>query len=202
MPPPRRPSPISILGRSLPIPDSRSPAVPGPQDSPSWSQKTPYMAAESGEVRRTEAAIPGAAESRAVPRLRRGVTLRGLLLGLLLIPFNVFLLVHAVWTVGGFSGSESLLTNTVGLLFLLGLSNQWLLRRHPRLAFTTGEMLTIYLMLGISTGLVCSVWDLGGSLAGTIPYPFWFATPENKWRELLWPNLPSWLTVQDHDALD
>jgi len=56
-------------------------------------------------------------------------------------------------------------------------------------------------MLGVSTGLVCSVHDLGGALAGTIAYPFWFATEQNGWRELLWPNLPSWLTMRDPNAL-
>ena len=136
------------------------------------------------------------------PRPRRGVTARGIIIGLALTPLNTFFLVHATWTVGGFTGSESLFVNTIGVLFLLALLNQWLKRRRPAGAFTPGEMLTIYLMLGIGTGLVSSVWDLGGSLAGTITYPFWFATPENKWREMMWPNLPSWLTVQDRDVLE
>ncbi len=123
-------------------------------------------------------------------------------LGLILTPLNVFFLVNATWTVGGFTGSESLFLNTVALLFLLTLLNQWLKRRRSPRAFVAGEMLTIYLMLGVSTGLVSSVWDLGGALAGTITYPFWFATRENKWQELLWPNLPGWLTVQDRQVLE
>jgi len=138
----------------------------------------------------------------ATPHARRGVTTHGILVGLLLTPVNIFFLVHATWTVGGFTGSESLFVNTVGVLFLLALLNRWLRRRRPAQAFTPGDMLTIYLMLGIGTGLVSSVWDLGGSLAGTITYPFWFATPENRWREVMWPNLPTWLTVQDRDALE
>ncbi len=73
----------------------------------------------------------------------------------------------------------------------LSLLNQGLRRRRPQWAFGSGEMLTIYLMLGVSTGLISSAFDLGGSLAGTITYPFWFATKENRWRELLWPNLPA-----------
>jgi hypothetical protein len=91
--------------------------------------------------------------------------------------------------------------NTVALLFLTTLLNGMVQRRWRRWALRPGEILTVYLMLGMSTGLICSVWDLGGALAGTITYPFWFATDENGWRELLWPNLPSWLTVQDLDVL-
>jgi hypothetical protein len=133
---------------------------------------------------------------------RRGVTLRAVLIGLALTPLNVLLLVASTWSVGGFTGSESLFTNTVALLFLGVLLNQWLKRRRPQSAFAAGELLTIYLMLGISTGLVSSVWDLGGSLAGIITYPFWFATDQNNWKTLLWPHLPAWLTVQDRGALE
>jgi hypothetical protein len=124
------------------------------------------------------------------------------LIGLALTPLNVFFLVHATWTVGGFTGSESLFVNTVGVVFMLAVLNIVLRKRAPHLAFSAGEILTIYLMLGISTGLVSSVWDLGGSLAATITYPFWFSTPENKWSDLLWPALPTRLTVQNHDILE
>jgi hypothetical protein len=114
----------------------------------------------------------------------------------------VLFLVNSTWNVGGFTGSESLFLNGVAVLFLLALLNRWLKHRRPARALAPGEMLTLYLMLGISTGLVCSVWDLGGSLAGTITYPFWMATDQNKWRDLLWPYLPAWLTVQDRDVLE
>jgi len=127
---------------------------------------------------------------------------RAVLIGLALTPLNVFFLVHATWTVGGFTGSESLFVNTVGVVFMLAVLNIVLRKRAPHLAFSAGEILTIYLMLGISTGLVSSVWDLGGSLAATITYPFWFSTPENKWSDLLWPALPTRLTVQNHDILE
>jgi hypothetical protein len=91
--------------------------------------------------------------------------------------------------------------NTVAMLFLLTLINEVLKRRRSRWRFGAGEMLTIYLMLGMSTGLICSAFDLGGALSTTITYPFWFASPENRWQDLLWPNLPTWLTVRDHDVL-
>jgi hypothetical protein len=134
----------------------------------------------------------------------RGVTGRSILLGLLLTPLNVIFVVHASMLQGGFrfTGRYSLFVNTVAALFVLALGNQWLRRRRSRWTLGSGEMLTLYLMLGVSTGLICSAFDMGGSLSGIVTYPFWFATKENRWRELLWPNLPSWLSVQDPQALE
>ena len=124
--------------------------------------------------------------------------------GLLLTPLNVIFIVHATLLQGGFrfTGRHSLFVNTIGVLFALALVNQVLRRRRPQWAFGSGEMLVIYLMLGVSTGLIRtpSIW--ADSLAATISYPFWFATKENRWRELLWPNLPTWLTMQDRSALE
>jgi len=133
---------------------------------------------------------------------RRAVTARAVVIGLALTPLNVLFLVNATWTVGGFTGSESLFLNSVALLFLLTLVNQWLKRSRVPWAFGPGELLTLYLMLGMSTGLTCGVWDLGGSLASTITYPFWSATDSNNWRELMWPHLPTWLSVQDRGVLE
>ncbi len=133
---------------------------------------------------------------------RQGVTVRAVLIGLVLTPLNVFFLVHAIWSVGGFTGAESLFTNCVGALFLFALLNLWLKQRRSVWTFAPGELLTVYVVLGIGTGLVCSVWDLGGSLVVTVTYPFWFATDSNNWKTLLWPNLPPWLTVQDRSLLE
>jgi hypothetical protein len=131
------------------------------------------------------------------------VTARAVLAGLVLTPLNVFFIVTATVSLGGFrfTGRHSMFVNTVAVLFLLALANQWLKRKRPSWAFGAGEMLTLYLMLGMSTGLMSSAFDLGGALSTTITYPFWFASPENKWQELLWPNMPTWLTVRDHDVV-
>ncbi len=152
------------------------------------------MLAEAGSTNPTA----GARQSRR----RWGVTARALIVGFALTPVNVLFLVIGLWRWGGFTGDESLFFNTVAALFLLALLNHFLKWRRSRWTLAPGEILTIYLMLGMGTGLVCSVWDLGGALAGTITYPFWFATDENAWRQLLWPYLPAWLTVQDQGVLE
>jgi len=137
----------------------------------------------------------------APTRRRAGVSARALLIAFLLVPLNVLFLVKGLWLWAGVTGADSLFTNTVGSLFLLALLNSWLRRRRPAWAFNAGEMLTIYLVLAISTGLTCSLWDVGGAIPIYMTHAFWAATDQNRWRELLWPNLPSWLTVQDRDVL-
>ncbi len=139
--------------------------------------------------------------SAPVSAPRRGVSARALIIGFLLTPVNVFFIVKALWVWASVTGAESLFTNTIGLLFLLAVGNQWLKRRRPEWAFSSGEMLTIYLMLGIGTGLTCSLWDLGGAISTYVTHAFWFATDQNEWRETLWPYLPTWLTVQDREVL-
>ena len=34
-----------------------------------------------------------------------------------------------------------------------------------------------------------------------VAHPFWFATPENEWRELFFNYIPRWLSVSDKKAL-
>jgi len=159
---------------------------------------------------RDEQGLEGTHGSGSLPRggqrrtqlAARGVTARAVALGLALLPLNTLFLVKSLWVWGGFTGAESLFANTVAALFLLTLGNLALKWRRPAWALAPGEILTVYLMLGMGTGLVCSVWDLGGALAGNITYPFWFATDENGWRDLLWAYLPTWLTVRNAGVLE
>ena len=120
----------------------------------------------------------------------------------MLIPPNVFFIHGFCWLRYDFTGWQSLFSNTVSVVFLLALANQVLKRWRQAWVLSVGEILTIYVLLGISTSLVCVVWSVGTPLAGTISYPFWFATTENRWDELLWPNLPYWLTVRNADIVE
>jgi len=135
-------------------------------------------------------------------RRRPAVSARAILLSVALTPLNILFLVHANWSVGYFTGGESLFANTVGILFLMVLGNQVLKRLRPKAAFAPGEMLTVYVLLGMGTGLTAGIWDVGGALASNITYPFWFASDSNGWRETVWPNLPTWLTVRDPSVLE
>ncbi len=143
-----------------------------------------------------------AAGPQPVVTRRRGVSARALLISAVLMPLNTLFLVHANLTVGYFTGGESLFANAVGALLLLTMLNVALKRWRPALAFAPGEMLTVYLLLGLETGLTGAVWDLGGALAANITYPFRFANATNNWSDTVWPNLPTWLTVRDPDVLE
>jgi len=141
------------------------------------------------------------AEDATASKNHRGVSFRAVLLGFLLIPLNALFVVKGLWTWGWVTGSESLFTNAIAVLFVLAVATKWLRQRKPAWAFNTGEMLTVYLVLSIGTGLTCSVWDVGGSVPIYATHAFWFATEQNGWRESLWPNIPSFLTLRDRDAL-
>ena len=144
----------------------------------------------------------GEAVAGALATRRGGVTARAVVLGIVLTPLNVLFLVRGLWLWGGVTGDDSLFINTVGGIFLGAVLNRWLQHRRPRWAFSAGELLTVYLMLALGTGLTCSLWDVGGSAYIYMTYPFWFATAQNRWQELVWPNLPTWLTVQDREVLE
>ncbi len=130
----------------------------------------------------------------------RGIRLRAALIIAVIVPINVFLVVRGNWTGYGFPAQSMVASAVAGLFVLAGL-NQWLKRRSPRLALSPGELIAVYSALAISTGLCASPYDWGGAVSGVMTWPIWNATPGNRWEQVLWPNLPSWLFVTDRDAL-
>jgi hypothetical protein len=148
------------------------------------------------------ATTPGAQghRSTAVPprcpadpvRSKGPVSPRALALGLLLVPLLAGWSLKQELIHGGTEFVEaSLVVVAVFTIFVLALGNEALRRRAPRLAFSRGELLTVYVMLTTSLGVA----GLGGIqvLVQTLGAPFHFATPENGWARLH-PHLPRWLT--------
>jgi hypothetical protein len=123
-------------------------------------------------------------------------------IALLLTPFTMLFLVRALWVWGWFSGQNSLFDNAVAVLFLVAVVNVILQRRRPSWSLAPGEILTIYILLVVVTGLAVSMWHFGGALAGNIAFVTWFATPENDWQTYAWPYLADWLIVRDPAALE
>ena len=129
-----------------------------------------------------------------------GVTLRAFLIGLLLIPLNAYWVVQseAVWW-GTYLTIVSLFFNVVfTLLILIGLNAIY---KHfaPKSALKQGELITIYVMLCLGSGLAGN--NFLEALVLTIGHPFWFATPENEWSELFFRYIPDWIAVKDKAAL-
>ena len=85
--------------------------------------------------------------------------------------------------------SLAMLIPFVGLLIL----NQ--LNSLKKWAFSPSELLTIC-SLGMIAALMQGEW-LSGYFIGLISAPTYFATPENRWTDLLVNNLPTWIIVSD-----
>lgn len=132
--------------------------------------------------------------------MRKGFSLRALLIGLFLIPPNVYwvMMVEGIWHTGHPS-VMALPWNVVFTTLVLILLNLLVKKSFPSLALTQGELITIYVMLALA-----SVIAGHDSLQLQVPemaIPYWLATPENKWRELFFQHLPKWLIVPNKDIV-
>jgi len=128
------------------------------------------------------------------------IRLRSLVIGGILIPVNLYWLMKAevVW-VSVYSTVLSLFFNVTFCLFVLVLINGLLRKYAPDFSMNRGELLTIYIMLSIATGIFGH--DFIRILIHTMGAAHWFATPENEWAELFFGYLPKWLIVDNKNAL-
>ena len=130
-------------------------------------------------------------------KLERGVTFRAVALGSLLIPFNAYSVVRLEKVLfGPYPSTISLFANVIFVLFALAGVNGILTRIAPRFAFSQGELLTLYAMLAISTGL--AGLDGVGAINQTMAHGAWFGVARH-WIFL--GSFPRWLVVSDSDAL-
>lgn len=89
----------------------------------------------------------------------------------------------------------------MGLFFpfvVLVAVNLLLKRANPQWALNRGE-----LCVALGMGLIGSLfpfYGLASYVVGTIAAPYYFATPENSWAELLHPNMVSWLVMNNEDS--
>ena len=127
------------------------------------------------------------------------VTWRSILIAMLLIPFNCYWSIQRGLIWGGPPTTLSLFYNVIFCLFVLTLLNAGVKRLLPRIALYQSELLTIYTLLSLATAI--GGFDTIQVLMQILGHPFWFATPENEWRELFWRYIPHWLTVDDFGAL-
>ena len=137
---------------------------------------------------------------RSETTVPRGRVWRGLVAGTVLLPPNVMwvLWMEHIGAHGPILSTISLFFNVVFILFFLALANSVLRRVAPRLAFTQGEMIIVYVMLTIGTAL--AGLDMMQVLISVMTHGFWFATPENRWADML-AKAPPWLFVSDKRIL-
>jgi len=124
---------------------------------------------------------------------------RSILLGALLIP-AVSLWVAGMENVyGGRPTYLSVFFHAVLILALLVAFNALLRLIAPRYAFTRAEMLLIYIMIGVSSGIVGD--QFLAILVPSLAYPFRYATDANQWAETLLPYLPMHAVMSDPVAV-
>jgi hypothetical protein len=85
------------------------------------------------------------------------------------------------------------------LLFLVSGVNRVLVRRLPRWALTRAELLLIYVMLLVASGIP-SV-GLTQCVLGVTVAPTYYANGSNQWATRLHPLMPEWLRLVDADAV-
>lgn len=125
-----------------------------------------------------------------------GVTFRAVVLGLLLIPLNTYFIMANGITYGrSFPTTVSILFNVIITLTILIVINESVRQVRASFALRQGELLTVHIMLCLSSAI--AGFDMMQTLVPMIPGGFWFATPENEWKDLFWRYLPEWLTIND-----
>jgi hypothetical protein len=125
--------------------------------------------------------------------------LRAILVGLLLVPFNCYWVICAELRWYVILTLNPLFVTPVFYLFVLTGVNAALKRFAPRMVFKPAELVVIYVMLVMS----CTVatHDFIINLISSMAWPAWFATPENRWEQTVFPHLPKWLLVWDKNLL-
>ena len=68
-----------------------------------------------------------------------------------------------------------------------------------RLALSKPDLVLIYCMLLMA--VTVPTWGLMFFLIGTLVYPFYFATPENRFEDLFFDYIPQWMAPRDPEAI-
>ncbi|MCY3552873.1 MAG: hypothetical protein OXH39_20630 [Candidatus Poribacteria bacterium] len=134
------------------------------------------------------------------PKPSSSVGWRSIAIGLILIPINCYWITYIELV--QYSAQPTIVslifTVVFNVLVLIGL-NQIFKRFLPRFALSQGELLVIYVMLSVASATAGhSMMEI---LVPTLGHAFWFATPENDWKDLFWRYIPRWLAVVDKDVL-
>jgi hypothetical protein len=126
---------------------------------------------------------------------------RGFLVGLALLPVNTLWVFH-LEQVGGhgpFVSTISMFFNVIFIVVFVALANLVLRRLWPAIALNRAELIIAYVMLTVSTSIMSH--DMLQVLISIMTTGYWFATPQNRWEQMLDGTTPSWLVISDQDVL-
>ena len=96
---------------------------------------------------------------------------------------------------GSFMALGTSMPGAVFILFLLTLFINPLLKLvHPNWGLNRRELLVVYVMMVMASPIPTL---FVAKFLSAISYPFYYATAENEWRQLIHPYIPDWLMVHD-----
>jgi hypothetical protein len=132
--------------------------------------------------------------STDAPIYKPVVSFRGIIIGLLLIIPNSYFAIRT-----NLPATSSIIYTAIINILILALINMSLKRFLPRMALKQGELAIIYAMLCASTVLVAH--DFMRVMGPMLTHGFYYATPENEWKELFWDHIPRWLVNDDKSII-
>ena len=128
------------------------------------------------------------------------VTRRALVLGAgaalflnLACPYTVLVLQNAGLTSDYLAAGAMMV-----FLLLVGLVNPLLKIAFRAWALRTSELVVVYAMMVVASAI--PTWGLVTNLCHILTRPFYYATPENRWAELIQPLIPSWLAPHEAEV--
>jgi hypothetical protein len=128
------------------------------------------------------------------------VSIRSLIIGTVLAFFINLACPYSVLVLQNAGLTSDYITAGAMMIFLLlvGLFNPLLKMVYRSWALRAGEMVVIYVMMIVASAI--PTWGLVTNLFHILTRPFYYATPENRWDELVQPLIPSWLAPRDPDV--
>lgn len=141
-------------------------------------------------------------EEDMVTKKSSGNTLRGIAIGLILIPLNSYWLVLSKqpYQYQAVSTNMALFFNVILFISILAALNLLLRKYLPKISLSQGDLIVVYAMLSIASAL--SATDMMQTLAPVIEHAFGFATIENDWGTLFHKYIPTWIAVSDKRILE
>ena len=150
------------------------------------------MQFHSTETSMTTPAVP----SRQPPEK---ITWRTVILSLLFLPFIYVWHIECEALRYTFPTLMAPFYSVVFTILILVIINVPLKKFVAKYALTGGELISLYVLMSMT--LLFMSYDMFLPLVSIIVHAFYFATPENEWRDLFWKYLPEWLTINDQDVL-
>lgn len=131
---------------------------------------------------------------------RRAVTVRAVIIGLLCAAFFCAFTPYNDFAVAAtyIAGTQFPIGALFILLLVVGIFNVFLRKFKPSAAFSQGELLTIWTMMLVASGLPTS-----GMMRYFIPHivaPHHFSNADNDWERKIWAEAPDWLKIKDPAA--